>query len=134
MDPICELRTVQAGGGYAMVWGVCSWRDMGPLMRLDTTLTSDRYINILSDHLHPFMSIVHSDGHWGISAEQCGIPHFQNCYRVALDSSEFRQFRWSPKSSDRNIIEYIWNDFISYAIVLALLFSVHYNKNYKCFS
>ncbi|GFV93632.1 hypothetical protein TNCV_1989441 [Trichonephila clavipes] len=45
-----------------MVWGVCSWCDMRHLTGLDTTLTSDRYVSILSDHLHPFISIVHSDG------------------------------------------------------------------------
>ncbi|GFV57607.1 transposable element Tcb1 transposase [Trichonephila clavipes] len=45
-----------------MVWSGCSWRDMGPLIRLGTTLMGDRYVIILSDHPHPFMSIVHTDG------------------------------------------------------------------------
>ncbi|GFU73463.1 HTH_Tnp_Tc3_2 domain-containing protein [Trichonephila clavipes] len=40
---------------------VC-WQDQGPLICLDTTLTGDRYVSILSDHLHPLTSIVHSDG------------------------------------------------------------------------
>ncbi|GFV68453.1 transposable element Tcb2 transposase [Trichonephila clavipes] len=62
LDPMCQQGTVQAGGGSEMVWGVCSWPNMGSLMRLETTLTSDWYVSILSDHLHPFMSIVHSDG------------------------------------------------------------------------
>ncbi|GBN83379.1 hypothetical protein AVEN_141776-1 [Araneus ventricosus] len=35
---------------------------MGPLIRLETTLTGDSYLSILYDHLHSFMSIVHSDG------------------------------------------------------------------------
>ncbi|GBN80718.1 Transposable element Tcb2 transposase [Araneus ventricosus] len=39
MDPTCQQWTVQAGGGSVMVWGVCSWRDMGPLIRLYATLT-----------------------------------------------------------------------------------------------
>ncbi|GBM13871.1 hypothetical protein AVEN_156226-1 [Araneus ventricosus] len=30
-----------------MVWDVCSWRDMGPLIRLETNLTGDRYLSIL---------------------------------------------------------------------------------------
>ncbi|GFT58415.1 transposable element Tcb2 transposase [Trichonephila clavipes] len=30
MDPTCQQGTVQAGGGPVMVWGLCSWRDMGP--------------------------------------------------------------------------------------------------------
>ncbi|GFX59783.1 uncharacterized protein TNCV_1778221 [Trichonephila clavipes] len=90
MDPTCQQRTVQAGGGSVMVWSVCSWCDMGPLIRLDTTLTSDRYVSILSDLLHPFMSTVLSDcacmstvHAWETSAGQCETPHVQNCYRVA---------------------------------------------------
>ncbi|GFQ76504.1 uncharacterized protein TNCT_95561 [Trichonephila clavata] len=75
MDITCQQGTVQAGGGPVMVWGVCSWRDVGLLIRLDTTLTGDRYVSILSDYLHPFMTI--------ISAGQCDTPPFQNCYRVA---------------------------------------------------
>ncbi|GFU64376.1 uncharacterized protein TNCV_3947431 [Trichonephila clavipes] len=39
MDPTCQQGTVQAGGGSGMVWVVCSWRDLGPLIHLDTTLT-----------------------------------------------------------------------------------------------
>ncbi|GFX14791.1 transposable element Tcb2 transposase [Trichonephila clavipes] len=31
MDPTCQQRTIQAGGGSVMVWGLCSWHDMGPL-------------------------------------------------------------------------------------------------------
>jgi hypothetical protein len=27
-----------------MVWGMCSWSDMRPLIRLDTTLTGDTYL------------------------------------------------------------------------------------------
>ncbi|GFS90719.1 transposable element Tcb2 transposase [Trichonephila clavipes] len=44
------------------LWGFSSWRDTGPSIRLDTTPAGDRYVSIQSDHLHPFMSIVHSDG------------------------------------------------------------------------
>ncbi|GBM83625.1 hypothetical protein AVEN_83791-1 [Araneus ventricosus] len=62
LDPVCQQGTIQSGGASVMVWDVCSWRDMGLLIRLETTLTSDRYLSILSDHLHSFMSIVHSDG------------------------------------------------------------------------
>ncbi|GFT67647.1 hypothetical protein TNCV_2361991 [Trichonephila clavipes] len=39
MDLTCPQGTVQAGGGSGILWGVCSWRDMGSLIRLDTTLT-----------------------------------------------------------------------------------------------
>ncbi|GBM16068.1 hypothetical protein AVEN_163113-1 [Araneus ventricosus] len=37
--PVCQQGTIQSGGASVMVWEVYSWRDMGPLIRLETTLT-----------------------------------------------------------------------------------------------
>ncbi|GBM98246.1 hypothetical protein AVEN_85505-1 [Araneus ventricosus] len=85
-----------------MVWDVCSWRDMGPLIRLETTLTGDRYLSIPPDHLHPFMSIVHSDG-LGHFQQDNVTPHAS---RVATNwLQEHRHFHWPPKSPEMNIIE-----------------------------
>ena len=75
MDPSCLQGTVQAGGGSVMVWGVCSWHDMRPLIRLDSTKTGQRYVNIRSDHHHPFMSCVHSDGR-GRFQQDNAPPHW----------------------------------------------------------
>ncbi|GFW59743.1 transposable element Tcb2 transposase [Trichonephila clavipes] len=95
MDLTSQQRTVQAGGGSVTVRGVCSWRDMGPLIRLDMILTGDRYVSLLSDHLYPFMSIVHSNG-LGEFQQDNATPHTS---RIATEwlqehSSEFRHFRW----------------------------------------
>ncbi|GFX10571.1 transposable element Tcb2 transposase [Trichonephila clavipes] len=93
-----------------MAWGVCSWRDMGPLIHLDTTLTGDRYVSILSDHLHPFIFIVHSDG-LGEFQQNNETPHTSRIATEWLQKyfSEFRHFHWPPKSPDMSIIEYIWD-------------------------
>ncbi|GFY26046.1 transposable element Tcb2 transposase [Trichonephila clavipes] len=61
IDPTCQQGTVVAGGVSVMVWGGCIWCDMEPLIRQDMTLIGGMYANILFDHLHAFMSIVHSD-------------------------------------------------------------------------
>ncbi|GFX33141.1 transposable element Tcb2 transposase [Trichonephila clavipes] len=105
MDPTCQQGTVEADGGSEMVWGVCSWRDMGSLIRLDTTLVGDRYIMVLSDHLHPFMSIVHSDG-LGEFRQDNATPLTSSIATEWLQKHffEFRYFHWSPKSPDRNIV------------------------------
>ncbi|GFU01787.1 transposable element Tcb2 transposase [Trichonephila clavipes] len=105
MDPTCQQGTVQAYGGPGIVWGVCSRRNMGPLIRPDTALTGDRYISILSDHLHPFMSIVHSDRLGEFQQENFTSRIATYCLQD--HSSEFRHFRWPPKSTDMNIIEYM---------------------------
>ncbi|GFQ65735.1 transposable element tcb2 transposase [Trichonephila clavata] len=83
---------------------------MGPLTRLGSTLTGDRYISILSDHLYPFMFIVHSNK-FGELQQDNEILHTS---RIATEwfqeySYEFRHFRWTPKSQDMIIIEYIWD-------------------------
>ncbi|GBM78951.1 hypothetical protein AVEN_167656-1, partial [Araneus ventricosus] len=100
--------TVQSGGAPVMVWNVCSWRDMGPLVLPETTLTADRYFSILPDHLHSFMSIVHSDG-LGQFQQDNATPHASRVATKWLQehSSDFRHFHWPPKSTEMNIIEYI---------------------------
>ncbi|GBM82320.1 hypothetical protein AVEN_128750-1 [Araneus ventricosus] len=106
VDPVCQQGTIQSGGASVMVWDVCSWRDMGPLIRLDTTLTGGRYLSILPDHLHSFMSIVHSDG-LGQFHQDNVKPHASRVATKWLQehSSNFRHFHWPPKSPEMNIIE-----------------------------
>ncbi|GBO27968.1 hypothetical protein AVEN_201141-1 [Araneus ventricosus] len=39
MASACQQGTVQSGRASVMVWSVCVWLDMGPLIRLETSLT-----------------------------------------------------------------------------------------------
>ncbi|GBM03726.1 hypothetical protein AVEN_134946-1 [Araneus ventricosus] len=101
-----QWGTIQSGGASVMVWDLCIWRDMGPLICLETTLTGDRYLSILSDHLHSFMSIVHSDG-LGQFQQDNATPHASRVATKWLQehSSDFRHFHLPPKSPEMNIIE-----------------------------
>ncbi|GFW98778.1 transposable element Tcb1 transposase [Trichonephila clavipes] len=91
-----QQGTVQAGGSSLLIWCVHSWRDMeSPPIRLDTTLTSNRYVSILSDHLHPFMSIVHSNG-LGEFQQGNAIPP-TGPELLQRGSMEFRIFLLPPK-------------------------------------
>ncbi|GBM76814.1 hypothetical protein AVEN_122191-1 [Araneus ventricosus] len=79
---------------------------MGPLIRLETTLTGDMYLSILSGHLYSFMSIVHSDGLGQFQQDNATL----HASRVATKwlqehSSDFRHFHWPPKSPEMNIIK-----------------------------
>ncbi|GBM19081.1 hypothetical protein AVEN_236907-1 [Araneus ventricosus] len=60
----------------------------------------------MSDHLHSFMSIVHSDG-LGQFQQNNATPHTSRVATKWLQkhSSDFRHFHWPPKSPEINIIE-----------------------------
>ncbi|GBN94236.1 hypothetical protein AVEN_226811-1 [Araneus ventricosus] len=108
IDPTCPQETVQSGGASVMVWNMCDCRDIGPLIRLETTLTNNKYVGILSDHLHPSMSIVHSDGFEQFQQDNAAL----HALRVATEwlkehTSDFRHFHWPPKSPEMNVIEHI---------------------------
>ncbi|GBN20775.1 hypothetical protein AVEN_109182-1 [Araneus ventricosus] len=104
--PCLSTGTIQSGGASVIIWDVCSWSDMGPLIRLETTLTGDRYLRILSDHLYTFMSIVHSDG-LGQFQRDNATSHASRVATKWLQehSSDFRHFHWPPKSPEMSNIE-----------------------------
>jgi len=58
MDPSCLVTTVQPGGGG--VWGIFSWHTLGPLVPIGHHLNGTAYLNIVSDHIHPFMATMYS--------------------------------------------------------------------------
>ncbi len=58
MDPSRLVSTVQAGGGV-MVWGIFSWHTLGPLVPIEHHLNTTVYLNIVADHVHPFMTTVY---------------------------------------------------------------------------
>lgn len=82
---------------------MCNWRGTGPLIRLKMTLTVDRDVIILCDHLQPFMFTVHSDGFRQFQQDyatpqtcRMGTEWFQKY------SCDFMHSYWSPKSPDMN--------------------------------
>ncbi|GBM59825.1 hypothetical protein AVEN_10005-1, partial [Araneus ventricosus] len=63
---------------YSIRWSLCNGMGRMPLACYGTSDTSrddsDRYLSILSDHLHSFMSTVHSDG-LGQFQQDNATPH-----------------------------------------------------------
>ncbi len=59
MDPFCLVSKVQAGVEGVMVWGIFSWHTLGPLVPTEHRLNATAYLNIVADHVHPFMTTVY---------------------------------------------------------------------------
>ncbi|GFT65897.1 transposable element Tc1 transposase [Trichonephila clavipes] len=62
VDPAYQVGTVQERGDSIMVWGVSSGHCLGSLAHVPTSLNAIRYVELLVDHLHPFMLLCYPDG------------------------------------------------------------------------
>lgn len=103
MDPSCLVSTVQAGGGGAMVWGIYSWRTLGPLLPIEHCVNITAYLSIIADHVHPFRTSVYSssDGYFQQDNEPCHKAQIISDWFLEHDN-EFTELEWPPKSPDRN--------------------------------
>lgn len=58
----CLKPTVQHGGGSSMAWGVISWNSLGLINILKGKVIAQKYLDILSDRLHPTVQTLFPDG------------------------------------------------------------------------
>ncbi|GBN76099.1 hypothetical protein AVEN_185602-1 [Araneus ventricosus] len=111
LTPSCQMKTLQAGGGGIMVWGMFFWSTLCPLISVDTTLSSAAYLKIVAYHVHSFMAIMFPYGYGHI--QQDNAP----CHRARSVSewfeehqSEFNLLPWPAQSSEINPTKHVWDE------------------------
>ena len=90
-----------------MIWACFVGNKLGPIAFIDGTVNSDRYINILDDHLLPYLDALTNDGITNIIFQQDNArPHVSDKTRTFLTTAATQHgFIVMDYSPDMNLIE-----------------------------
>ncbi|KAH7951922.1 hypothetical protein HPB52_015430 [Rhipicephalus sanguineus] len=103
------IRHVAASGRSAVsVWGAITRDGLGPLHKIEDSLTANSYVDIIEQVLLPFLlDGPFTDGLFVFQHDRSPI-HTAKCVRATLEGLGINVLEWPPKGADVNIIENIW--------------------------
>jgi len=97
-----------------MVWGVISYKGIGPLVRVDkieegeSTLNGERYLTILKRYLLRNYSNLSEKN---LVFQQDNAPsHRYGQVQSWFEEKEILKIDWPPQSPDLSLIEDVWNE------------------------
>ena len=94
------------GGGGVMFWGAVSWYAYGPLVVVEGTIDSSKYLELLKDVVVPEMAASPVPL---IFQQDNASSHSAAIIKSYFATWGYETIEWPPQSPDLSSIEWIWN-------------------------
>jgi len=106
--PACLRPSFKSGRLSFSVWAAFSERGRSPLVRVNGRLNQFLYMDIIHEHLLPFIEDKHGDtGNLLLLEDNCG-PHRALKVGTYMALHCVQRLDWAPQSPDMNAIENLW--------------------------
>jgi len=105
----CLVPTFKSGRKGTMVWGCFTSYGLGPLVRVDGRMTANDYIEILNNHLLPYLETLDQQNEYLFQDDNAPIHRARKTLSW-MSENDISQLPWPPQSPDLNPIENIWDE------------------------